>query len=63
MIGVAKQTDDGIRPVVDLYDEDGRFITRRVGVLVGYTSTSVSIKNDEGMVDVYDENGNWKFRR
>lgn len=58
MIALAKQ--DG--PCVMVYDENGSFMFSRSGELVGFTSTTVSIKNG-GCITVYDEHGNFKFSR
>jgi len=61
MIGVAKQTTS---QQVDIYDENGSFKFSKYGELVGYTSTTVSIKDPgSSRIDVYDENGSFKFSR
>ena len=58
MIALAKQ--DGSSVVV--YDENGNTMFYRLGELVGFTSTTVSIKSGS-FITVYDEHGNTKFVR
>ena len=58
MIALAKQ--DGSSVVV--YDENGNTMFYRLGELVGFTSTTVSIKSGS-YITVYDEHGNTKFVR
>ena len=58
MIATAKQ--DGSEVVV--YNESGYEMFRRYGELVGFTGTTVSIKNGSDVV-VYDDRGSEKFRR
>lgn len=52
MIGTVKETAG----VVQVYDENGRYLWSRAGELVGYTSSTVSFKV-AGSVQVYDERG------
>ena len=58
-IGTAKQVGTN----VEVYDENGYFKFSHTGQLVGYTSTSVSIKINSNTIYVYDENGNFKFNQ
>jgi len=58
MIATAKQESSQI----NVYDEKGNFMFSRSGELVGYTSTTVTIK--EGSQNkTYDSKGNFKFSR
>ena len=59
MISFAKQ-DGG---VVFVYDENNHILFSRAGELAGYTSTTVSFKINNNMIQVYDEKGNYKFTR
>ena len=58
MIGTVKETAG----VVQVYDENGRYLWSRAGELVGYTSSTVSFKV-AGSVQIYDEKGNYKYSR
>ena len=58
MIGTVRQ----LGSIIEVYDENGRYLWSRGGELSGYTSTTVSIKN-AGVIQVYDEKGNYKFSR
>lgn len=58
MIATAKQDSSQVK----VYDEKGNFMFSRSGELVGYTSTTVTIK--EGSQNkTYDSKGNFKFSR
>ena len=58
MFATAKQESSQI----NVYDEKGNFMFSRSGELVGYTSTTVTIK--EGPQNkTYDSKGNFKFSR
>ncbi len=58
MFATAKQESSQI----NVYDEKGNFMFSRSGELVGYTSTTVTIK--EGSQNkTYDSKGNFKFSR
>ena len=47
---------------VAVYDEKGTFLFSRSGQLVGFTPTSVTIKNGSRN-EVYDNKGNFQFSR
>lgn len=47
---------------VCVYDENNRVLFNRPGELVGFTSSTVSIKNNR-IIEVYDETGWIKFTR
>ena len=47
---------------VRVYDENGSYLFSIGGELVGYTSTTVSIK-DGSFIRVYDSTGSYKFSR
>jgi len=56
MIAAAKQDGSGVRA----YDENGFEIFFQYGELLGFTGSTVTIK-DNGTVKVYDEKGSFKF--
>ena len=58
MIGIAKQNGS----TVEVYDTNGRYLWSKLGILQGYTSTTVSIQNGS-TVTVYGERGEYKFSR
>lgn len=58
MIATAKQDSSQVK----VYDEKGNFMFSRSGELVGYTSTTVTIK-DGSQNKTYDNKGNFKFSR
>lgn len=58
MIATAKQESSQVK----VYDEKGNFMFSRSGELVGYTSTTVTIK-DGSQNKTYDNKGNFKFSR
>lgn len=51
MIALVKQKSNS----VDVYNEHGKFLFNKCGELVGYTSTTISIKSNAGTIWVYDE--------
>ena len=57
-IGMAQQESGFVR----VYDENGSILFSIGGELVGYTSTTVSIK-DGRFIRVYDSNGSHKSSR
>ena len=57
-IGMAQQDGDFVR----VYDENGSYLFSIGGELVGYTSSTVSIK-DGSFIRVYDSTGSYKFSR
>ena len=58
MIATAKQESSQ----VNVYDEKGNFMFSRSGELVGYTSTTVTIK-EGSQNNTYDTESNFKFSR
>jgi len=58
LIATAKQESSQVK----VYDEKGNFLFSRSGELVGYTSTTVTIK-DGSQNKTYDNKGNFKFSR
>ena len=59
MIVAVKQ----INKKVWVYNEKGNILFNRYGELMGYTSNTISIKNNTGAIIVYDDKGNILFRR
>ncbi len=57
-IGMAQQEGGFVR----VYDENGSILFSIGGELVGYTSSTVSIK-EGNFIHVYDANGSIKFSR
>lgn len=57
-IGMAMQEGGFVR----VYDENGSILFSLPGELVGYTSSTVSIK-DGSFIRVYDSTGSYKFSR
>ena len=57
-IGMAQQEGGFVR----VYDENGSYLFSIGGELVGYTSSTVSIK-DGNFIRVYDSTGSYKFSR
>jgi len=57
-IATAKQESSQVK----VYDEKGNFMFSRSGELVGYTSTTITIK-DGSQNKTYDNKGNFKFSR
>ena len=57
-IASAKQESSQVK----VYDEKGNFMFSRSGELVGYTSTTITIK-DGSQNKTYDNKGNFKFSR
>ena len=57
-IGMAQQEDGFVR----VYNENGSYLFSIGGELVGYTSSTVSIK-DGSFIRVYDSTGSYKFSR
>ena len=57
-IAVAKQNGNA----VDVYDEEGHYLFSRSGELVGFTATTVAIKDSQS-ISVYDANGSYLFSR
>ena len=57
-IGMALQEGGFVR----VYDENGSYLFSISGVLVSYTSSTVSIK-DGSFIRVYDSTGSYKFSR
>lgn len=58
-IGVVKVHASG---GFDIYDENGNFtgwVNGNPDELVGYTSSTVSVKHASGGIDLFDENGNF----
>lgn len=53
MISVAVQNGS----FVNVYNERNCLILSRPGTLVGYTSNTISIKNSNGSVQTFNENG------
>ena len=62
MISSAKGTNSDPF-VVYVYDETGNVLYSKWGTLVGYTSSSVSVKEAHGIVYVYDETGNFFYSK
>lgn len=58
LIATAKQDSSQVR----VYDEKGNFLFSKSGELVGYTSTTVTIK-DGSQNRTYDNKGNFKFSK
>jgi hypothetical protein len=61
-IAIAKQESDSS---VYVYDDNGSLMFTKSGMLVGYTGTTVSVKDDpsSNTIYVYDENGSLKFTK
>ena len=57
-IAVAKQNGNA----VDVYDEEGHYLFSRSGILIGFTSTTVAIKEGDN-INVYASDGSFKFSR
>ena len=57
-IGMAKQNGT----MVEVYDENGSSLFSRTGELVGFTSSTVAIK-DGSLICVYDATGSYQFSR
>ena len=58
-IGLCKQSG---KNTVTAYDEKGSVLWVKTGILVGYTSDTVSIKSGV-IISVYDSRGGCKFRK
>jgi len=46
---------------VEVYDEDGRYKFRLEGTLMGFTSSTVTVKKGSSN-ETYDNEGRYKFR-
>lgn len=57
-IGMAKQNGSS----VEVYDVEGHYLFSRTGELVGFTSSTVAIK-DGSLICVYDATGSYQFSR
>lgn len=58
LIGTAKQDGSSVK----IYDTNGSYITSVSGYLVGFTSTTVSVKDNpsSSTVRIYDNKGSYK---
>lgn len=57
-IAAAKQNGSS----VDVYDENGHYLFSRSGILIGFTSTTVAIR-EGNYINVYASDGSFKFSR
>ncbi|MCL2282956.1 MAG: hypothetical protein FWC26_06525 [Fibromonadales bacterium] len=58
-IATAKQTDSNR---VEVYNDSGNFMFSISGELMGFTSSTVSVKNGS-RIEVYGDDGNFKFSK
>lgn len=59
-IGTAKQDGNSVL----IYDEDGNFKFKKDGTeLIGYTSSTITVRDCNGAAITYDSEGEYKFQK